>query len=88
MFVQIFVALLGGSKRYRRYHRGERRKNGETTTVRHDRIIAHNLVITYLLTTQLLTSQNLEPVTNQAPKTQPFSMFRNSQLMVNPCLGS
>ena len=45
------------------------------------------LIDVHLLTTQLLSSQNLEPVTKHAPKTQPFSKFRNPQLVVNPGLG-
>ena len=42
---------------------------------------------TYQLPSQLLTSQNLEPVTYEAHKTQLFGKFRNSQVPVNPCLG-
>ena len=45
-------------------------------------IPTNNLPVTY----QLLGSQNFEPVTKQAPETQPFSKFRNPQLVVNPCL--
>ena len=45
-------------------------------------LLTNNLPVTY----QLLGSQNLEPVTKQAPETQPFSKFRNPQLVVNPCL--
>ena len=47
-----------------------------------DQLLTNNLPVTY----QLLGSQNLEPVTKQAPETQPFSKFRNPQLVVNPCL--
>ena len=48
----------------------------------HTQLLTNNLPVTY----QLLGSQNLEPVTKQAPETQPFSKFRNPQLVVNPSL--
>ena len=38
----------------------------------------------YQLPNQLLTSQNLEPVTYEAMKIQLFGKFRNSQVPVNP----
>ena len=42
--------------------------------------------VTFLLPTQLLTCQNLQPVTYQARKPHYLAEFQNRLLTVNPCL--